>query len=62
MGMGWHTLAHPYESEGSRTSRPCKCGKGLVYTFEMIDEESEYPPFERGYTATETTCPDRCEG
>ena len=59
MGMGWKKLSHPYEA--SRQSRLCRCKKGKVYTIEMVDEESDYPPFERGYTRTETDCPDNCE-
>lgn len=59
MGMGWHTLAHEYSNLTSK--RLCKCGKGFVYTYFVVTEESEYPPFERGYDETCTDCEDNCE-
>lgn len=41
MGMGWHTLA--YESSELKSKRPCKCGKGFIYSYFVTTEESEYP-------------------
>lgn len=40
MGMGWHTLAH--ESSELKSKRPCKCGKGFIYSYFVTTEESEY--------------------
>lgn len=40
MGMGWHKLANPWEEV--KDSRPCKCGKGFVYTIFITEEESDY--------------------
>lgn len=59
MGMGWHTLAH--ESSELTSKRPCKCGKGFIYSYFVTTEESKYPPFERGYEKETTDCPNNCE-
>lgn len=59
IGMGWHTLAH--ESSELTSKRPCKCGKGFIYSYFVTTEESEYPPFERGYEKETTDCPNNCE-
>lgn len=59
MGMGWHTLAHPYEE--TLSTRPCKCGAGIVKEIKVTEEESDYLPFERGYTYTKVECPNKCE-
>ena len=60
-GMGWHRLTQPYKSEQKR--RPCKCGKGEIIEYLLVEEESEMPPFEKGTeTVYRTTCPDNCEG
>lgn len=59
MGMGCHKISNP-DSE-VKSSRPCKCGKGKVYTIFITDEESEYPPFERGHEEISTSCPNNCE-
>lgn len=55
MGMGWK-VRHIFDSE-----RSCKCGKGKVVVYKL-EEESEYPPFERdGGYSSELKCPDKCE-
>lgn len=59
MGMGWHKLSIPIEEVVS--SRACKCGKGKITTIQVTTEESEFPPFEKGYTRIDNTCPDKCE-
>ena len=48
MGMGWHTLSQPY-TELDHKDR-CMCGKGYIYFYNVVEEESEFPPFERGYS------------
>lgn len=57
MGMGWHNVDITYED----SRRPCKCGKGVIITYNHVYEESEMAPFERFTTTTESTCPDNCE-
>lgn len=59
MGMGWHTLSQPY-TELDHKDR-CMCGKGYIYFYNVVEEESEFPPFERGYSYRKTDCPDNCE-
>lgn len=56
MGMGWKTIGKRLEH-----SRPCKCGKGKVECYVLL-EESDYPPFDRETNREiSTTCPDNCE-
>ena len=45
----------------TKENRTCKCGKGKIITDYIVTEESDYPPFDRGYDYTYTTCPDNCE-
>ena len=57
--MGFKHLHNPYSLE--KGSRACACGKGVVKEWFLVEEESDYPPFERGPTYYTTTCPDNCE-
>lgn len=54
MGMGWRTLSQPY-TELDHKDR-CMCGKGYIYFYNVVEEESEFPPFERGYSYRKRTC------
>lgn len=55
MGMGWKTRRY------LESSRKCKCGKGSVKVYKL-EEESDYPPFERdGGYEEELDCPNKCE-
>lgn len=51
MGHGWKYVG------GAKLidSKPCKCGKGTIDTYER-EEESDYPPFERTSKITEINC------
>ncbi len=33
----------------------------MFYFYNVVEEESEFPPFERGYSYQKTDCPDNCE-
>ena len=40
----------------------CKCGKGFIFEYEHVTEESDYPPFETESSIYyKSTCPDNCE-
>ncbi len=58
---GWKNLSHPYADESKTTTRTCNCGRGKVIIEYIVTEESDYPPFDRGYERTYTTCPNNCE-
>lgn len=52
MGMGWKNV------NSSRTevaSRVCKCGRGKIVKYE-VEQESDYPPFERTINEVERVC------
>lgn len=38
----------------------CKCGEGFVIIYE-VEEESDYPPFERTSTERVVECPKNCQ-
>ncbi|TCT14584.1 hypothetical protein EDC18_10565 [Natranaerovirga pectinivora] len=54
MGHGWKNVS---DTEISR--KPCSCGKGFIVVYE-IEQECDYPPFERTSTHTKYECPDKC--
>lgn len=55
MGMGWKSRRGALMSE-----LPCKCGNGTIKTYE-VEEESDYPPFERTSTERVINCPKKCQ-
>lgn len=52
---GWKSRRGALLSE-----RSCKCGKGTIKTYE-VEEESDYPPFERTSTVEKVDCPEKCQ-
>ncbi|WP_157042277.1 hypothetical protein [Neobacillus jeddahensis] len=53
MGHGWHG------KERVISEVPCSCKKGFIIKY-LLEEECDYPPFERTNERTEYTCPDKC--
>lgn len=59
MGMGWKKC---YDEPIEDSRRKCKCGLGEVIRYVEYEEESDYPPFNRGESYSySTTCPKDCE-
>ena len=56
--MGFKNV-HPYVLRENKTK--CSCGKGYNIDEYVVTEESDYPPFDRGYTHIYTTCPNNCD-
>lgn len=56
---GWKDVI-PYTLDKEKL-RKCKCGKGYIISAIKVEEESDYPPFERGSEFTYSSCPDKCE-
>lgn len=48
--MGWKNVGRE-----EKRRRTCKCGRGKVIEYE-VEQESDFPPFERSRTESERNC------